>query len=85
MTAHISVALNDEQKHRFEVIAEARQEPLETVVAEALAEYLDHDAAFRAAVEEGLAAERAGDVSDFQTFADDLRKRIAIKVAESDS
>ena len=74
---HISVSLDDEQKSRFEVIASARQEPLETVVAEALVEYLDYDAAFRAAVEQGLAEARAGDVYDFDEVVGDIRERIA--------
>jgi predicted transcriptional regulator len=84
MTVRISVPLDDEQRVRFEAIAEARQESLEAVVAEALVEYLDYDSAFRAAVEEGLAAERAGQVSDLKTFAEDLRRRMAERVAEVD-
>jgi hypothetical protein len=54
------------------------------VVAEALVEYLDYDKTFRAAVEEGLIAEREGDVADFRTLADNLRRRMAIKVLEAD-
>ncbi len=77
MVAHISVSLDDEQKSRFDVIASARQEPLETVVAEALVEYLDYDAAFRAAVEQGLADARAGHVYDFDEVVGEIREHMA--------
>jgi predicted transcriptional regulator len=85
MTVHISVPLDEDQQARFEEIAAAREEPLDKVVAEALADYLDYDRAFRAAVEEGLAAERAGQVTEFATYAADLRRRMALKIAESEA
>jgi len=77
MAVHISIALDDEQQSRFETIASARHEPLETVVAEALVEYLDYDTAFRNAVKQGLADARAGDVYDFDQVMDETRERIA--------
>ena len=85
MTVHISVALEEGQLAQLEAIAEARQETAVDVVAEALTRYLDYEMAFRAAVEEGLAAERAGDTSDFADYARDLRRRMAIKIAKSET
>ena len=85
MTAHISVPLDEEQKARFEAIAEARQEPLASVVAEALTDYLDYDTWFRAQVAEGMAAVEAGDVHDFDEFEQEMRAYMAAHLAVSQS
>ena len=85
MTVRISISLKEDQKARLDALAEARAETTAEIVAEALDQYLEYDAGFRAAVEEGLAANRAGDVSDFQDFASAMRKRMAIKAAEADA
>ena len=83
MATQVAITLDDDQKRRLETLARERRETLSDVAATAIAEYLAEDAAFRAAVEEGLAAGRAGDVSDFAAFATDLRRRMAIRVASA--
>jgi predicted transcriptional regulator len=81
----MSISLEEDQKARLDALAESRSETTAEIVAEALDQYLAYDTAFRAAVEEGLAANRAGDVSDFEEFASAMRRRMAIKVAEADA
>ncbi|MFI4936031.1 MAG: hypothetical protein ACHP7N_15555 [Caulobacterales bacterium] len=85
MTIQLAIPLDDEQRERLEALAVSRQESVAELAAEAIAEYLEQDAAFRAAVEGGLAAGRAGDVTDFKGFADDLRRRMAVRAAESEA
>lgn len=85
MTVRISVPLPEEHKARLDALAEARQEAAADIVAEAVVQYLEYDSAFRAAVEEGLTAERSGEVSEFKAFADSLRKRMAIKIADAEA
>ena len=85
MTVQISVPLDEEQKARFEAIAEARQEPLAAVVAEALTDYLDYDTWFRAQVAEGMASVAAGDVRDFDEFEREMREMMAKRIAESEA
>lgn len=84
MTARLAITLNDDQKARLDTLARARQASAADVAAEAVAQYLDNDAAFRAAVEVGLAAGRNGDVSDFAPFAAGLRERMNAVLAGRD-
>jgi len=83
MTVHISVPLDEAQKAQLEAIAEASQESVGDLAARAVAEFLEEDAAFRAAVEIGLAAARAGEVDDFETYRQDLERRMAARLAQS--
>jgi predicted transcriptional regulator len=83
MTVHISVPLDEAQKAQLEAIAEASQESVGDLAARAVAEFLEEDAAFRAAVEVGVAAARAGEVDDFETYRKDLERRMAIRLAAS--
>jgi predicted transcriptional regulator len=85
MTVRISVPLEGDQKARLDALAAARQETAADIVVEAVAQYLEYDSAFRRAVEEGLTAARRGDVSDFEPFADELRRRMAVRIAETDA
>jgi predicted transcriptional regulator len=83
MTVHISVPLDEVQKAQLEAIAETNRESVGDLAARAVAEFLEEDAAFRAAVEVGLAAARAGEVDDFETYREDLERRMAIRLAAS--
>ncbi len=83
MTNQLAIVLDDDQQRRLEAIAAARQETPSDVAAQAVAEYLAEDAAFRLMVEEGLAAGKVGDIDDFQPFAADLRRRMAARDAEN--
>ncbi len=83
MGIHLAVSLDDDQTERLEALAADRHATVAEIAATAIAEYLDEDASFRRAVDEGLLAGRAGDVSDFGPFASDLRSRIAVRVAET--
>ena len=85
MTVQISVPLDEEQKARFDAIAEARQEPLAAVVAEALTDYLDYDTWFRAQVAEGIASVEAGDVHDFDDVEREMRAYMADYIARSEA
>lgn len=84
MTAHLAITLDDDQKARLDALAQVRKASVSEVAAEAVAQYLDDDAAFRAAVVAGLTAGRAGDVGDFSEFAADLRLRMTVRIAESE-
>jgi predicted transcriptional regulator len=85
MTSQVAITLDEEQRQRLEAVADARHETVADVAARAIAESLSEDAAFRKAVEEGLLAGRAGDASDFAPYADDLRRRMAVRAAETDA
>lgn len=75
MTNRVVITLTDEQKARFEEIAAARQEPFVTAVEEAVAEYLDYDAEFRAAVQEGLDDVAAGRTHPWEEVEAELRAK----------
>ena len=72
MTNRVVITLTNEQKARFEAIAEARQEPFVAAVEEAVAEYLDYDAEFRAAVQKGLDDVAAGRVHRWEDVKAEL-------------
>jgi predicted transcriptional regulator len=73
MTAKLAITLNDDQMARLDALAQAREETAASVVQEAVREYLDHDAEFRAAVEIGLGELEAGNVRDFEEVEAELR------------
>ncbi len=73
MTAKLAITLDDDQMARLDALAQARQETTASVVQEAVREYLDYDAEFRAAVQEGLDALEAGDVRDFDEVKAELQ------------
>lgn len=82
MPSPLAITLDADQQERLEALASARHESVADIAVEAIAEYLAEDTAFRRAVEEGLAAGRAGEVTDFKAFAADLRRRMAVRSAE---
>jgi predicted transcriptional regulator len=81
MPVQLAITLNDDQKARLESLVQTRQASPADLAAEAVTQYLDDDAAFRAAVEAGLAAGRAGDVADFAPFAAGMRERMKAALA----
>jgi predicted transcriptional regulator len=84
MASQIAITVEDTLREQLEALAVERSVTPSDVASEAVAAYLADNAAFRAAVEEGLAAGRAGDFVDFEQFSADLRRRMEIRVAESD-
>ena len=75
MTNRVNITLTDEQKARLEQIAEFKDETVVAMVQEAVTEYLDYDAEFRKAVEEGLADVAAGRVHDWEDVKAELRAK----------
>ena len=75
MAAKVAITLTDEQQARLEQIAEARQETVVAMVQEAVAEYLDADAEFRKAVQEGLDDVAAGRVRDWEEVRAELHAK----------
>ncbi|WP_293902702.1 hypothetical protein [Phenylobacterium sp.] len=75
MTNRFAITLTDEQKARLEQIAEAREETVVAMVQEAVTEYLDYDAEFRQAVQEGLDDVAAGRVHDWEDVKAELRTK----------
>lgn len=84
MTTQLAITLSDDQSARLESLAQARKATSADVATQAVARYLDDDATFRAAVEEGLAAGRNGDVCEFAPFAAGVRERMNAALAEID-
>ena len=85
MTARLAITLNDDQKARLDILARARQASAADVAGPGYdSQYLDNDAAFRAAVEVGLAAGRNSEVADFAPFAAGLRERMNAALAGRD-
>ena len=75
MANRVNITLTDEQQARLEQIAEARGGAVATAVEEAVAEYLDYDAEFRKAVQEGLDDVAAGRVHDWEDVKAELRAK----------
>lgn len=75
MTHRVVITLTDEQKARFEQIAEARQETMVAAVEEAVVEYLDYDAEFRRAVQQGLDDVAAGRTRPWEEVEAELREK----------
>ena len=76
----IAVQLSNEQVDRLDAIARHRHASTEAVVQEAVTQYLDQDAEFRAAVQEGIDQADRGDTEDFAAFAATLRAEMAARV-----
>jgi predicted transcriptional regulator len=75
MTKQIAITLTDEQAARLGKIADARDEPLVAIVAEAVTEFLDYDAEFRKAVQEGMDDFEAGRTHDWEDIKAGLRAK----------
>ncbi len=81
MTA-LAISLDDEHRARLDALAAATEEDPAALASRAVAEFVDYEAEFRAAVEEGLAAVRAGQVRDFDEAADELRLYMAQRLKQ---
>jgi predicted transcriptional regulator len=81
MTNRVAITLTDEQKARLEQIAAAREETLVATVQEAVAEYLDYDAEFRKAVQEGLDDVAAGRTRPWTDVKAELRAKYGVPKA----
>ena len=77
----VAVQLSDEQAERLDAIARHRHASTAAVVQEAVTQYLDQDAEFRAAVQAGIDEANRGDTEDFDGFAAQLRATMAARVA----
>lgn len=75
MTNRVAITLTDDQKARLEQIAEAREETLVAAVEEAVSEYLDYDAEFRKAVQEGMDDVAAGRTHLWEDVKAELRAK----------
>ena len=75
MANRVNITLTDEQQARLEQIAEFKEETVVAMVQEAITEYLDYDAEFRKAVEEGQADAAAGRVHDWEDVKAELRAK----------
>ncbi len=75
MTAHLTIALNDEIKAELELVASARELTPEAVVEEALAHALEHDRWYRSAVEKALDSVCAGRTSSHDAVVARARER----------
>ncbi|MFN3515473.1 MAG: CopG family ribbon-helix-helix protein [Phenylobacterium sp.] len=84
MTAKLAITLDDDQMARLDALAQARQETAADVVMEAVREYLDYDAEFRKAVQEGLDALEAGDVRDFAEVERELRTHMTARLGPAE-
>ena len=77
----VAVHLSDEQAERLGEIARYRHASTAAVVQEAVAQYLDQDAEFRAAVQIGIDQADRGELEDFNVVAAELRAMMAARVA----
>ena len=62
MTVHVNVELTETQKAQLDALALHEAVQPEVLIADIVQQHLDEDARYRAAVEEGLAAVRRGEV-----------------------
>ncbi len=73
MTVHITVPLDDEQNAQLEALAHQQSRTPADLVASVIRDLLAKDAAWIAALEEGLDDVRAGRVYDYDEVKSDLR------------
>ena len=83
MTVHITVPLDDEQNAQLEALAQYQSRTPADLIASVIRDLLAKDAAWVAAVEEGLADERAGLVYDFEEVKADLRAYVAQRMKQA--
>lgn len=81
----IAIKLSDEETDRIAAIAEWRGESPATVVREAVANYLDYDAEFRAAVQKGIEEADRDEGVDLDVFATQMRAKMAARRAASEA
>lgn len=77
-----SIRLDDETALRLDTLAASLDRPRTWVIEQAIVRYLDAEAQFLEAVEEGIRAAEAGDVVDHEVIIADMeefRQRIAAR------
>ena len=79
---NVAVQLSDEQARRLGEIARQRHASTAAVVQEAVTQYLDHDAEFRAAIQVGTDQADRGEVEDWEVVKVRLRAHMAKRLAE---
>ena len=79
----VAFQLSDEQARRLGEIARHRHASTAALVQEAVAQYLDQDAEFRAAVQVGIDQADRGEVEDWEVVKVRLRAHMAKRLAES--
>lgn len=77
MTVHRTIQLEDAVDAQLRALADAKNVAPEQVAQDLLANQLDYDRWFRAAVQEGIASADRGELIDHDEVFDDLRRRIA--------
>ena len=90
MTVHVTIALDEDVKAKLDALADARQAPIDDIVAMAVLDMAveeeaapfvsaDEEAAFAAAVDEGLRALDAGEGIRHEVVVAELRARQAAR------
>lgn len=80
---NVAVQLSDDQAKRLGEIARYRHASTASVVQEAVNQYLDHDAEFRAAVQVGIDQADRGEVEDWDVVKARLRAHMAKRLAQA--
>ena len=75
----IAVELSEEDADRIAAIAESRNENSVSIVREAVANYLDYDAEFRAAVQQGIEEADRDEGIDMEDFAAEMQATITAR------
>lgn len=87
MTVHVTIALDEAVKAKLDALADARQAPIDEIVAMAVLDLVeaapfvsaDDEAAFEAAVDEGLRSLNAGEGIPHEVVVAELRARQAAR------
>ncbi|WP_312082260.1 hypothetical protein [Brevundimonas sp.] len=90
MTVHVTIALDEAVKAKLDALADARQAPIDEIVAMAVLDMAveeeaapfvsaDDEAAFEAAVDEGLRSLDAGEDIPHEVVVAELRARQAAR------
>lgn len=77
----IAVELSEEDADRIAAIAEWRSESSASIVREAVAKYLDYDAEFRAAVQQGIEEADRDEGIDMEDMVVEMQATIAARRA----
>ena len=82
MNAPLAITLDDEHRAQLEALAAERSMSAADLAAKAVADFVDEDLAFAAAVKEGLAAIEAGDVHDFEHVKEEMDAYVAERMRQ---
>lgn len=76
MTVHVTIELDEAVNDRLRTLADRKKVSPEELVRDVLAEHLDYDRWFRAAVEEGRASAARGELHDQEEVFAELYARM---------